>query len=195
MKTFVTMAVLVLVTGVLGGTLAGPAAVAAGGIQTAAPERVARGEYLVRIMSCHDCHTPHKPVPGGIAPDMTRALSGHPSAMTMPPPPALPEGPWMGLMGATMTAWAGPWGVSHTANLTPDKETGLGAWTEEMFVATIKTGRHQGKGRPLLPPMTGVLEALRALTDEDLRAVFAYLQSIQPVPNKVPEPVEPPEAP
>ena len=54
---------------------------------------------------------------------------------------------------ATNTAFAGPWGVSFTANLTPDKETGLGKWTEEMFIATMRTGRHQGKGRPMLPPM------------------------------------------
>ena len=56
-------------------------------------------------------------------------------------------------MSATNTAWAGPWGVSFTANLTPDKETGLGDWTEEQFIATMRTGKHQGKGRPVLPPM------------------------------------------
>lgn len=187
-----TLGALFVMTAVLAGTLSGSTAAApppAG--QSAPADRIARGEYLVRIMSCHDCHTPHKPAPGGrIAPDMTRALSGHPQDMTMPPPPQLPEGPWIGVLGATMTSWAGPWGVSFTANLTPDKETGLGSWTEEMFIATIKSGRHQGKGRPILPPMTGVLHAVRSLTDEDLRAVFAYLQSITPVRNKVPEPVD-----
>ena len=71
----------------------------------------------------------------------------------MPPAPVLPPGPWIWVVAATNTAFAGPWGTSFTANLTPDKETGLGKWTEEMFIATMKTGRHEGKGRPLLPPM------------------------------------------
>ena len=71
---------------------------------------------------------------------------------------------------------AGPWGVSFTANLTPDKETGLGNWTEEMFITTMRTGRHQGKGRPILPPMP--YQFIATLNDEDLKAVFAYLQSI-----------------
>ena len=82
-----------------------------------------------------------------------------------------------------------PWGVSFTANLTPDKETGLGSWTEEMFIATARTGRHQGKGRPVLPPMP--INILNALGDEDLRSIFAYLQSLAPVKNRVPAPVDP----
>ncbi|HEX7086163.1 MAG TPA: hypothetical protein VF198_07350 [Vicinamibacterales bacterium] len=190
-----TLGALFVMTAVAAATLSGPTAAAPPQAGPSAPaDRIARGEYLVRIMSCHDCHTPHKPAPGGgIEPDMTRALSGHPQDMKMPPLPKLPEGPWIGVLGATMTSWGGPWGVSFTANLTPDKETGLGTWTEEMFIATIKSGRHQGKGRPILPPMTGVLNAVRSLTDEDLRAVFAYLQSINPVRNKVPEPIDPAE--
>ena len=84
---------------------------------------------------------------------MTRALTGHPADMVMPPAPALPPARGSGIGAATNTAFAGPWGVSFTANLTPDPETGLGKWTEEMFIATMKTGRHEGKGRPLLPPM------------------------------------------
>ena len=92
-------------------------------------------------------------------------------------------------MAATTTAWAGPWGVSFTANLTPDKETGLGNWTEEMFIATARTGRHQGKGRPVLPPMP--INILNALGDEDLKSVFAFLQSLAPVKNRVPAPIDP----
>jgi hypothetical protein len=90
---------------------------------------------------------------------------------------------------ATNTAWAGPWGVSFTANLTPDAETGLGGWTVEMFIQAMRTGKHQGKGRPILPPMPYPWFA--KLTDADLRAVFAYLQSIPPIPNKVPAPIDP----
>jgi len=130
--------------------------------------------------------------PKGPEMDMTRALTGHPSDMVMPPPPALPPGPWIGSMSATNTAWAGPWGVSFTANLTPDKETGLGNWTEEMFIATMRTGRHQGKGRQILPPMPYFI--VGALNDDDIKALFAYLQSLEPVHNRVPQPIDPPEA-
>lgn len=163
----------------------------------AAPEpsngtRIERGAHLVRTMGCNDCHTPWKPGPRGPEPDMTRALTGHPADMVMPPPPALPPGPWLWLGAATNTAFAGPWGVSFTANLTPDPETGLGKWTEDMFIATMKTGRHEGKGRPILPPMP--FQILAALGDEDIKSIFAYLQSLPPVKNRVPQPVDPPEA-
>jgi hypothetical protein len=96
--------------------------------------RVERGGYLVRIMGCHDCHTPMKMGPNGPEPDMARALTGHPESVVLPPAPGLPPGPWIMVGAATATAYAGPWGVSFAANLTPDKETGLGSWTEEMFV-------------------------------------------------------------
>jgi mono/diheme cytochrome c family protein len=156
----------------------------------AAADRVARGGYLVRFGSCHDCHTPFKMGPNGPEPDMTRALSGHPSDLVMPAPPALsPLWPWAG--AATNTAFVGPWGVSYTANLTPDKETGLGNWTKEMFLMALRTGRHEGKGRPILPPMP--FQYVGSLTDDDLEAVFAYLQSLPPVRNRVPAPIDPPE--
>ena len=122
---------------------------------------------------------------------MSRALTGHPADLVMPPPPALPPGPWAWMAAATNTAFAGPWGVSFTANLTPDPETGLGKWTEEMFIATMKTGRHEGKGRPVLPPMP--VQIIAALGDEDIKSLFAYLQSLPPVKNRVPQPIDPPE--
>jgi hypothetical protein len=153
--------------------------------------RVERGAYLVKTMGCHDCHTPWKLGPRGPEPDMSRALTGHPAEMVMPPPPALPPGPWTWVAAATNTAFAGPWGVSFTANLTPDPETGLGKWTEEMFIQTMKTGRHEGKGRPLLPPMP--FPVVASLNDEDIRSLFAYLQSLAPVRNRVPQPIDPPE--
>jgi len=152
--------------------------------------RVERGAYLVGMMGCNDCHTPWKIGPQGPEPDMTRALTGHPQEVVMPPAPAA-SGPWIWHGGATNTAFAGPWGVSFTANLTPDKETGLGTWTEEMFIATMRTARHQGKGRPILPPMP--VKMIGRANDEDLKSIFAYLQSLAPVKNKVPAPVEPAE--
>jgi mono/diheme cytochrome c family protein len=157
----------------------------------AAGDRIVRGKYLVDIMGCHDCHTPWKIGPNGPEMDISRALTGHPQDLKMPPAPAVPPGPWMATFAATMTAWSGPWGTSFTMNLTPDKETGLGDWTEEQFMATMKTGRDRGKGRPLLPPMPYF--NLAKLSDEDLRSVFAYLQSLPPVKNRVPQPIDPPE--
>ena len=171
------------VAAIAGDGLAAPAATPA-----ANAEAIARGGYLVRFGSCHDCHTPFTMGPKGPAPDMTRALSGHPSDMSVPPPPAL-SGPWVWAGLATNTAFAGPWGISFTANLTPDVETGLGRWTPETFIATLRTGRHEGKGRPLLPPMPWPM--IKNLNDDDLRAVFAYLQSVPPIRNRVPTPVDP----
>lgn len=173
---------------------AGAAALAFQGTSSAASvdEGVARGAYLVKIMGCNDCHTPWVMTAHGPEPDMTRALSGHPESMVITAQPALGEGPWVWAGSGTNTAFAGPWGVSFTANLTPDDETGLGKWTEETFLAAIRTGKHEGQGRPILPPMPWPM--YRNATDEDLRAVFSYLQSLPAIKNRVPQPIDPPEA-
>lgn len=152
-------------------------------------DAVARGKYLVTFGGCNDCHTPWQMTPEGPKPDMTRMLSGHPQQLAMPPAPALPPGPWVTVAAGTMTAWAGPWGVSFTANLTPDPETGLGKWTEQEFMDTMHSGRHQGRGRELLPPMPWF--NVGALSDQDLKAVFAYLKSIPAISNRVPTPIPP----
>jgi hypothetical protein len=147
---------------------------------------VSRGKYLVNFGGCHDCHTPLKMGPKGPEPDMSRALSGHPEQLVMGPAPKA-QGAWMWSAAATNTAFAGPWGISYTANLTPDRLTGTGIWNEEMFVKTIRTGRHWGVGRPILPPMP--YQNLQNLTDDDLKAVFSYLHSIKPIKNQVPDAV------
>jgi mono/diheme cytochrome c family protein len=154
-------------------------------------DAIARGKYLVTFGSCHDCHTPFKMGPKGPGPDMSRALSGHPAELGVPPPPPKLEGPWAAAFTHTNTAWAGPWGISFTANLTPDKETGLGNWTEEQFILALRTGRHEGRGRPIKPPMPWPF--VGSLNDDDLKAIFAYLQSLPPIRNKVPAPIDPPE--
>lgn len=92
-------------------------------------------------------------------------------------------------VAATNTAWAGPWGVSFTANITSDPETGIGKWTKQNFIDTVRNGRHMGAGRPLLPPMPA--PAYAAMSDEDLGAIFTYLQSVRPIVNKVPAPLPP----
>ena len=88
-----------------------------------------------------------------------------------------------------MTAWVGPWGISFAANLTPDKATGLGGWTEEMFIKTIRTGKHLGTGRQILPPMPWPNYA--QMSDDELKSMFAYLRSLPPVKNLVPQPIPP----
>jgi hypothetical protein len=148
--------------------------------------RVRHGKYLVAVLGCNDCHTPMKMGPNGPEPDMARMLSGHPENAKLPPPPTLPPGPWA-VVCVPLTAWSGPWGISYASNLTPDENTGLGIWTEDMFVNAIRTGRHFGKSRPILPPMPW--QDYAKLTDEDLKAVYAYLRSIPPIVNHVPEPV------
>ena len=71
-------------------------------------------------------------------------------------------------------------------NLTPDENTGIGSWSEETFVKALRTGRHMGVARPILPPMPW--ENFRNMTGEDLSSVYAYLRSIPPIHNRVPEP-------
>jgi hypothetical protein len=121
---------------------------------------------------------------------MNRELSGHPEDITITSPyePA-PGGPWK--VGTTdqLTAWSGEWGVSFAANLTPDQNTGLGIWTEEMFVKALKTGRHMATSREILPPMPWYWYS--RLSDDDLRAMFAYLRTIRPITNHVPDPIPP----
>lgn len=145
-----------------------------------------RGEYLTRIMDCGGCHTPWMLGPSGPEPDISRLLSGHPQDAQLPPPPLLPAGPW-NAVSAGNSAWSGPWGISYSSNLTPDNETGIGAWNEKMFAGSMRSGKHAGIGRELLPPMPKYPE----LTDEDLAAVFAYLKSLPPISNRVPPPAPP----
>jgi hypothetical protein len=190
MKSFNITTIVLAGLAATGATTLSGAAAGATATTASAAARIERGAYLVNAMGCHDCHTPWAVGPKGPGPDMSRALTGHPEGLKMPPPPPL-EAPWAWSASATNTAFAGPWGVSFTANLTPDPETGLGKWTEEMFIATLRTGRHQGRGRPVLPPMPWPM--IRNLNDEDLKSIFAYLQSLPPVRNRVPAPIDPPE--
>jgi mono/diheme cytochrome c family protein len=188
-KTFTTFFVAITIAAALGFSV-GP--IAATKLNAPSPEevkqiRIKRGEYLVKTSACTDCHTPLKMGPKGPEPDMERFLSGHPENAQMPAPPKLPEGPWVWIGAGTNTAFAGPWGVSYTANLTPDQVTGTGIWTEEMFVKAIRTGRHMGVSRPILPPMPWTV--YRNMNDEDLKSIYAYLRTVKPVRNQVPDAV------
>jgi hypothetical protein len=147
---------------------------------------VERGRYLVTVQDCNGCHTPFNK---DGEPDLSRMLSGHPQDLKIGAAPALPPGGWLVAINDTNTAWSGPWGVSFTSNLTSDQKTGIGGWTEAMFVNAIRTGKHLGSGRPILPPMPWKMYA--KLTDDDLKAVFAYLRTVPAISNRVPNPIPP----
>lgn len=157
-------------------------------------ELVKHGEYLVTINTCGDCHSPKIMTPQGPIIDSTKILSGHPANSVLPPlhPSALQPGEWGG-MSPDITAFAGPWGISYAANITSDSATGIGTWTEEQFIKTMRTGKHLGaeNGRPILPPMPW--HFIAKMTDEDLSAMYAYLKSLPPVSNRVPAPTPPNE--
>jgi hypothetical protein len=145
---------------------------------------VKRGEQVALTGGCNDCHTPLRMGTHGPEPDMTRMLSGHPEKIVLPPPPPLNDA-WNNVGSATNTAFAGPWGITYAFNLTPDPETGIGKWREQDFIQAIKTGKHLGVGRPIQPPMPW--EAYRHLPESDLKALFAYLKTIPPIRNRVPD--------
>ncbi len=148
------------------------------------------GEHLVTLGGCNDCHTPKKMTPKGPVMDMELTMSGHPSEL---PPPEVDraEIEKKGLIVTReLTSWIGPWGISYAANLTPDP-TGIGNWQESSFIVALKEGKYKGmpSGRTLLPPMPW--EFFKDISDEEIKAMFAYLKSLKPVKNLVPQPVPP----
>jgi hypothetical protein len=166
--------------------------------QTATPaaqttaSRVERGKYLVTLSGCNDCHSPKTMDANGPQPDPARLLSGHPEGIKVTAAPPPPKGsPWTIATTNDLTAWSGPWGVSFAANLTPDPNTGLrsGVWSEEIFIKAIRTGKHMGTSRDILPPMPW--PEFSKMTDDDLKAIWEYLGTIPPVTNHVPDPIPP----
>lgn len=122
---------------------------------------VKRGEYLVTVSGCHDCHTP-----GTLygKPDFARALSG------------------------SELGWAGPWGVTFPRNLTPDSATGIGTWSEQEIIRAIRSG-YRPDGTILSPPMPW--PSFARFTDEDAAAIAAYLKSLPPIAHQAPEKIGP----
>jgi cytochrome c553 len=155
---------------------------------TTATNPVERGKYLVSVIGCNDCHTPKVMGPNGPVPDLTRELSGHPENIEATEPASL-SAVWAVAASPDLTTWRGPWGQSFAANLTPDQNTGLGIWTEDMFVKALRTGKHMGVSRPILPPMPW--ESFRNMSDADLKAIYAYLRTLKPIVNHVPDPIAP----
>jgi mono/diheme cytochrome c family protein len=152
---------------------------------------VQRGQYLVGIMGCHDCHTPKKMGPHGPELDENALLSGHPAQMPLGKFDTATTKNWV-LLNMTTTAAIGPWGASFAANLTSD-ETGIGNWTEAQFKKALTEGKLKGMEgtRPILPPMPW--QNFKNIQDAELRAIFAYLKSTKPVRNIVPNHIPPTE--
>ena len=153
-------------------------------------ELVKRGEYLVTIMGCNDCHSPKQMGPNGpeIIPELL--LSGYPADRPVVKFDTAWTNKGFAIFYPDLTASAGPWGVSFAGNLTPDV-TGIGTWTEEQFKKALTEGKFKGidGSRMLLPPMPWF--NLTELKDEDVSAIFAYLKSLPPVRNVVPAPIPP----
>lgn len=151
--------------------------------------QIARGQYLMSTVGCDDCHTPKKMTPNGPEPDMERRFMGHPSdePFELADKKDIIAQQQVNVFSPGLTAAAGMWGVSYAANLTPD-DTGTGNWTEAQFVKAIREGKNKGLDgtRPLLPPMPWPV--YRQMTDEDLKAMYAYLRTVKPIHNVVPAP-------
>jgi mono/diheme cytochrome c family protein len=114
------------------------------------------GAYLAGpVAHCADCHTPRNATGG---PDTAKLFAGG-------------------------FHFAGPFGVSYSTNLTPDKETGIGAWTDAQIIAAINGT--DPRGRPVMPPMPWPYYAGK-VAERDLAAIVAYLRSLRPIRNPVP---------
>ena len=152
------------------------------------------GEHLVTIGGCNDCHTPKKMTPQGPVPDESLMLSGHPEKMPAPDVDRKEMESKGLIVTQDLTAWVGPWGISYAANLTPDA-TGIGSWQESNFITALREGKFKGmtSARNLLPPMPWQL--FKEMSDDEIKAIFAYLKSIKQVKNIVPQPEPPVSAP
>lgn len=148
---------------------------------------VKRGAYLVTTSGCDDCHSPKKMGPMGPAIDEELRLSGYPSKRPLLSFDSNVVKKGILMFNGDLTASAGPWGVSFAANLTSDA-TGAGSWPVENFINCIRKGKFKGhdEGRNLLPPMPW--QNFGQMTDDDLKAIHAYLQSTKPVENVPPAP-------
>lgn len=146
---------------------------------------VKRGEYLVNAVGCDDCHSPKSMGPKG--PEIIQDLrfSGYPATRPVQPADTNVVKQGWALFGPDLTSAVGPWGMSFGANISSDA-SGIGNWTEAQFFKAIREGKYKGLdgGRPLLPPMPWA--SYKNFSDEDLKAIFAFLKSTKPVENVVP---------
>jgi hypothetical protein len=151
---------------------------------------IKKGEYLVTILGCNDCHSPKRM--GAMGPEIIPELmlSGYPADRPLGTVTkgAIADG-WA-LFNADLTVGIGPWGATFAGNLTSD-ETGIGNWSLDQFKIALTQGKYKGlaDGRPLLPPMPWVNYI--NMKNEDVEAIYTYLMSTKPVKNVVPAPITP----
>ena len=136
-----------------------------------APEhlyQVKHGEYLVELLGCGACHTP-----GALegAPQMEMAFAGS----------------RIGIAYANPLGKDSP-GVVYPPNITPDKETGIGLWSDQQIERAIRIGRGRHVDRRIaVMPWQGYAK----MTEEDVTAIVSYLRSIEPIHHQVPDEVKP----
>lgn len=156
-----------------------------------ASDSIARGQYLVMIGGCNDCHSPKKMTSQGPVPDPDRLLSGYDASRPFKGYDAnVIKAGKLVIFNTESTAFAGPWGVSYAANLTPH-ETGLKHWNFDQFKKAMRKGKSKGieTARPLLPPMPW--QNYTDMAEEDMASIFAYLKSLKPIDNLIPAPIPP----
>ena len=129
---------------------------------------VARGEYMVELLGCGACHTNGALVGD---PDFDRPLAGSRTGLAYTDP-----------LGEKHP------GIIYPSNITPDDETGVGAWTDEQIANAIRAGigRH-GSRRIAWMPWQGYAR----ISDDDVDAIVSYLRTVKPVRHQVPEEVAP----
>ena len=131
-------------------------------------ETVLRGRYLVELLGCGACHT-------------DGALIGDPDPMRQL------AGSNVGIAFSNPLGDSRP-GIVYPSNITPDVDTGIGAWTDHQIVAAIRAGQgRHGTRRIAVMPWQGYAK----LSQEDAMAIAAYLLSIPAVSHDVPEEVKP----
>lgn len=125
--------------------------------QTVLNDEVAKGKYLLTIASCSDCHTPRDKG----TPIENMHLAGGYEFPT-------PDG-----------------GILRSANITPEKETGIGNWTEDAFVQRFKQQEHPTAVAPGGPNTIMPWSMYAGMEEADLRAIYKYLQTVEPVKNRM----------
>lgn len=120
-------------------------------------DELAKGKYLLTIASCGDCHTPRDKG----TPIESMHLAGGSEFPT-------PDG-----------------GILRSANITPDKETGIGNWTEDAFVQRFKEQEHPAAVAPGGPNTIMPWSMYAGMEEADLRAIYKYLRSVEPIKNRM----------
>jgi mono/diheme cytochrome c family protein len=136
-------------------------------------DSVAQGRYLVNVIGCMECHTPvdahHQPLPGM---DMAGGM----------------EFPLLNVEGDLSAL---PGGFVRTANLTPDPQTGIGAWSREAFLGAFRDWRGKSGQAKMVKVKNGEFQTVMpwpyfaGMTDADLGSIYDYLRTLKPVKHAV----------